>query len=192
MKIDMVRRVASRLVSGIALVAVVVGLLAPGVVLAGKVLKFDVAEMGNRFVPDDAPFVDDLPAYGNSFITQGVIYPFGFLDDHEGVLANGEPAYPDEVIGKWVCFGWHVADAATTTTGPTVVTTQIYEFDDTPGRRSVVTEGFELADVGVPVKRPITGGTGRFAKAKGQATQKLLRFPNESGGVDLRFRVSVR
>jgi len=158
------------------------------------VLKFDVAEIGSRFFPDDEPLVDDLPAYGNSFITQGLIYPFGTLNESNGVLPDGTPEFPDKVIGRWTCFGWHVADAATAVTGPAVVTTQIYEFADTPGRVSFVTDGFELAfgDVGVPIQRAVTGGTGPYSKARGEARQTFLGFPNTSGGVNLRFTVNVK
>jgi hypothetical protein len=38
---------------------------------------------------------DDLPAYGNSFITQGYIYEYGTLNGSNGVLPNGKPEFPD-------------------------------------------------------------------------------------------------
>lgn len=162
--------------------------------------KFDVAEIGSRFVPDDAPLVDDLPAYGNSFITQGYIYPAGTLRpcDNvdiicEGVNPDGSAQWPEKVIGSWTCFGWHVADAATATRGASVVTTQIYEFSDTPGKVSLVSDGFELVfGDSTPIRRAVTGGTGPFSKARGQLTQSYLGFPNTGGGVNLKFRTSIR
>ncbi len=48
-----------------------------------KIIKFDVAENGARFVFDEAPVHEDttppLPAYGNPFITEGNIYPHGTI-----------------------------------------------------------------------------------------------------------------
>ena len=160
---------------------------------------FDVAEIGSRFVPDDDPFKDGLPAYGNSFITQGYIYPAGTLeacDDPgvqcEGVNADGSPQWPDKVIGSWTCFGWHVADAATATSGASVVTTQIYEFSDTPGKVSFVSDGFELAfGDSSPVRRAVTGGTGPLSRVRGQVVQNYLGFANLSGGVNLKFRTQM-
>ena len=160
---------------------------------------FDVAEIGARFVPDDEPFKDGLPAYGNSFITQGYIYPAGTLepcDDPgipcQGVNPDGSPQWPDRVIGSWTCFGWHVADAASASSGAAVVTTQIYEFSDTPGKVSFVTDGFELAfGDSSPVRRAVTGGTGPLSRVRGQVVQNYLGFANQSGGVNLTFRTRM-
>lgn len=160
---------------------------------------FDVAEIGSRFEPDDAPFEGGLPAYGNSFITQGYIYPAGTLeacDDPgiqcQGVNPDGSPQWPERVIGSWTCFGWHVADAATATSGAAVVTTQIYEFSDTPGKVSFVTDGFELAfGDNSPVRRAVTGGTGPLSRVRGQVVQTYLGFANQSGGVNLAFRTQM-
>lgn len=161
---------------------------------------FDVAEIGSRFVPDDAPFKDGAPAYGNSFITQGYIYPAGTLQpcDNvvvacEGVNPDGSAQWPDKVIGRWTCFGWHVADAATATSGASVVTTQIYEFGDTPGKITFVSDGFELVfGDSTPIRRAVTGGTGPFSRARGQVKQSFLGFPNAGGGVNLHFRTALR
>jgi hypothetical protein len=52
--------------------------------------------------------------------------------DAEG---NPSPEFPDRVIGTWTCYGTHTEDAATTTSGPLVVTTgsgsQPEDFDAT-------------------------------------------------------------
>ena len=166
-------------------------------------LQGDVAEAATRFVFDDAPVFeeDGFPAHGNSFITQGYIYPAGFLDDHQGVTEDGAPTYPDLVIGEWICRGWFIGDGAHTQTGPWVISTQQFDFYERSGwdpqrerdygYRTLVTEGYELADIGKPVKRAISGGTGRYAKARGQVVQTFLGFgPGMS--VKQRHKISVR
>jgi hypothetical protein len=158
-----------------------------------EIIRFDVAEDGTRFVFDDAPVFeeDGYPAYGNSFITTGYIYPEGTLNGTNGVLANGKPEFPDLVIGEWICRGWFVNEGAHSETGPMVITTQIYNFDDEYGKTTLVTDGYELADLNVPVSRAITGGTGQYSAARGEAVQELLGF-TENMGVTLRFEVRVQ
>jgi hypothetical protein len=156
-----------------------------------RILRFDVAENGRRFVFDETPLFDDgAPAYGNEFVTEGYIYPFGMLNGTNGVNADGSPEFPDKVIGKWVCRGWHVGEGAKTVTGPWVVTHQLYDFADQPGRVSLATDGFELVDLNVPIQRAIIGGTGQYAQARGEATQTMLGF-NQTLGVVLRFELRV-
>ena len=80
--------------------------IAPGAAVADVPLQgFDVAEDLSRFVYAAAPVFDDnMPAYGNAFITQGYVYPAGTLDGGvEGTLKDGSPAFPDKVIGTWTC-----------------------------------------------------------------------------------------
>lgn len=154
-------------------------------------VKFDVAEDATRFVFDEAPVDEDgLPAYGNSFVTQGYIYPHGTLEDGNGVKANGEPQFPKKVIGEWTCRGWFIGEGASTKSGPWVSTTQLYDLGSKPGKVTLVSDGAEIADVGVPIRRAITGGTGPYSEAGGEASQKLLGF-NESEGVNLRFVLEV-
>ncbi|MGH3442545.1 MAG: hypothetical protein ACRDUY_11005 [Nitriliruptorales bacterium] len=156
-----------------------------------EVLRFDVAEDPTRFVFAPTPVdADGLPAYGNYFITQGYLYPEGTLNGSDGVLPDGRPEFPDKVLGEWTCWGSHVGEGAKTKTGPIVVTTQLYRLGDRAGDRTVVTEGYELADVGVPVKRAITGGTGRFRSAGGEQVQRLLGF-GASNGVKLRVTLRI-
>src|SRR5262245_56766695 len=96
---------------------------------AGKVIKFQVAEDGNRFVfTKERLFVDGMPQYGTPFVTQGYLYPEGTLNGTNGVLADGKPEFPDKVIGEWTCYGWMIGDGGHTTTGEWVVSTQIYKF----------------------------------------------------------------
>lgn len=118
-------------------------------------------------------------------MTQGYIYPEGTLDGTNGVLADGSPEFPDQVVGEWTCRGWFIGDGAHTTTGAWVITTQMYDFNGT----ILITEGSEIADVDVTIDRAITGGTGPFATATGQGNQTLLGF-NAIEGVVLRFELS--
>jgi hypothetical protein len=96
---------------------------------ADGILRFDVAEDASRFVFAPQPFYEDgMPAYGNAFVTQGYIYPEGTLDGGNGALADGQAEFPELVLGEWTCRGWFVGDAAHATTGPMVITTQVYGF----------------------------------------------------------------
>ena len=153
---------------------------------------FDVAEIGTRFVFDEAPVFDDgMPAYGNAFVTQGYLYEAGTLGESDGVLADGSPEFPDKVIGEWTCRGYFVGDGMHTESGPVVITTQFYVFDEEHGGGSLVSEGYEVIDVGVAAPRAITGGIGAFSHARGEAQQTLLGF-NEAMGVNLRFTIEVQ
>lgn len=154
-----------------------------------KTLRLEIAENGNKFTFDETPvFGDGLPAYGNEFITEGYIYPAGTLSGLNGVNPDGSPEFPDKVIGIWTCRGWHVGDGAHTLTGPWVVSHQLYDFGSTPGRRSIATDGYETPEVGVPINRAVTGGTGEFSEARGEMTQVFLGF-NASNGITLKVEI---
>lgn len=151
-------------------------------------LSFDVAEDGTRFVFDDAPLHDDgLPAYGNSFVTEGYILEAGTLGAENGLRPDGtlDEGFEDAVIGRWTCYGTFVGDGAHTapTAGAWVVTTQIYEFED---GSTLVTVGPENPAGGPPTARAIVGGTGRFALARGEVSQLTLGH-NASDGVNASF-----
>lgn len=181
-------RLASTTASA-ALAAVLVVL--SGTAVAGKTLEFDVAENASRFVFDENPVFDNgAPAYGNSFVTQGYIYPHGTLEEGNGVLPDGSPQFPGKVIGTWTCRGWFVGDGARTESGPWVITQQYYDFGDKAGQESLITEGFELPEPGATVRRAVTGGTGIYRDARGEARQVLLGF-NAATGVNLRFEIEV-
>ena len=127
----------------------------------GALPAFDVAEDLSRFVYDEAPrFEDDMPAYGNAFITQGYVYPAGTLDGGvEGTLADGSPAFPDKVIGTWTCDGYYVGDGFRTAAGTIVVTRQVIVFEDGD---VLITQGPELAETerrGRPGRRPAAPAT---------------------------------
>jgi hypothetical protein len=158
---------------------------------ADGVLRFDMAEDGTHFVFDpDLTDGDGLPGYGTSFVTHGYIYPAGTLSESNGVNADGSPEFPDQVLGEWVCRGWFVGEGMRTTTGAMVVTTQLYSFGDAPGEAMLSSDGYELADVGVEVARAITGGTGSFVGAGGEARQILLGF-NATEGVNLQYEIEL-
>lgn len=92
-----------------------------------------------------------------------------------------------------------VGEGFATVTGPIVNSTQLFYFYRTPGHDpdklagavSLVTEGFELADVGVPVKRAITDGTWRYQRAGGEVEQELLGISQQMA-VILRVRFRIR
>jgi hypothetical protein len=162
---------------------------APLAATAGEPLTaFDVAEDLSRFVFAPTPVFDDgMPAYGNAFVTQGYVYPAGTLDGGvEGTLPNGDPAFPDLVIGEWTCDGFFVGDGAHTASGIIVVTRQVYRFNDGD---LLISQGPELADAGVMVTRAVTGGTGDYADAPGELAQTLLGM---SDGFGVRLQVELR
>lgn len=160
---------------------------APLVAHADPLSGFDVAEDLSRFVYADAPIFDDgMPAYGNAFITQGYIYPAGTLDGGvEGTLANGDPAFPDLVIGEWTCDGYFVADGMRTATGAMVITRQVYRFNNGD---LLISHGPELADPGVSVTRAVTGGTGDYAEAPSEIEQVMLGM---SDGYGVRLQIEL-
>lgn len=153
----------------------------------GPLAAFDVAEDLSRFVHAAAPIFDDgMPAYGNAFVTQGYIYPAGTLDGGvEGTLPNGDPAFPDLVIGEWTCDGYFVGDGMRTETGAIVMTRQIYRFDDGD---LLIVHGPELVDPGVVVTRAVTGGTGDYADAPPELKQVLLGM---SDGYGVRLQIEL-
>jgi hypothetical protein len=112
------------------------------------------------------------------------------LNGSDGVDEDGKPEFPDKVLGEWTCWGSHVGDGAHTQTGPIVVTTQLFQIGDRPGETTIVTEGYELADIGVPVRRAISGGTGRYSSAGGEQVQRFLGF-GATNGVKLRVALRV-
>ncbi|ABD56626.1 hypothetical protein [Jannaschia sp. CCS1] len=154
---------------------------------AEPLAAFDVAEDLTRFVYAEAPvFEDGMPAYGNAFITQGYIYPAGTLDGGvEGTQPNGDPAFPDLVIGEWTCDGYFVADGMRTETGAMVITRQIYRFDDGD---LLISHGVELADPGAAVTRAITGGTGDYADVPASLDQVMLGM---SDGYGVRLQIEL-
>ena len=160
--------------------------------LSDGLLRFEVSENALLFVFDpDLVHDDGMPAYGATFITRAYIYPAGTLTDSNGVNADGSPEFPDQVLGEWYCRGWFIADGMHTTSGPFLMTTQVYSFGGLAGAATLVSDGYELADVGVTIERAVTGGTGPFAGAGGVAHQTLLGL-NATQGVNLQFEISLQ
>jgi len=153
---------------------------------ADDTLVVEVAEDTTRFVLDMLnPHEDGMPAYGNPFITQGYIYPEGTLDGSNGVLPSGEPEFPDQVLGEWTCYGWFIGDGAYTESGEAVVSTQVFKFYGEDGDSTMVSNGFELAEIGAQVTRVLAGGTGTYQGTSGIQVQELLGF-TDAMGVNLR------
>jgi hypothetical protein len=157
-------------------------------------VRFEVAENGNRFAPDEAPVFEDdgYPAYGGAFITEGYLYPEGTLANatHGGVMPDGTPEFPDLVMGSWTCWGYHVGDGAHTETGPWVATTQIFDFGDKPGDETIISTGFEYPDMNAPFTRAVTGGSGEYRSARGEQEQTFIGW-NDSVGVMLEVAFTV-
>lgn len=161
-------------------------------ILDTKTLRFDVSENAKRFIFDETPLhADGTPAYGNEFVTEGYIYPFGTLNGTNGVNADGSPEFPDKVIGRWICRGWHTGEGAKTVTGPWVVTHQVYDLGVKPGQSMLVSDGLELVDINEPILRAISGGTGQFSQARGEMRQVMIGF-NQLNGVNLRIEIKVQ
>ncbi len=157
----------------------VMGMASVSAQSAGEALRFEVAEDGNRFKFDDLNLHEDgMPAYGTAFVTQGYIYPEGTLNGTNGVLENGEPEFPELVLGEWTCYGWMIGDGAHTQTGEWVISTQIYQFED---GSTIITNGTEIADLNVAVTRAVTGGTGAHRSVSGEQSQILLGFTAQMG-----------
>ena len=169
------------------LTAAVIGFaatLAAAPAAIAEVMKFEVAEDGNRFAFDESRVYDDgMPSHGSGFVTQGYLYPAGTLNGSNGVLADGTPEFPDKVIGEWICYGYMIGEAGHATTGEWVVSTQIYKFTGDHANATVVTNGFELADLNTPARRAVTGGTGAFNGAEYHP-----RFPSTVTGASQSLR----
>ena len=159
--------------------------------VSNEVLRFDVAEDMSRFIFDkDVVYDDGMPADGSSFITRGYLYEYGTLQGGNGVNADGSPEFPDKVLGEWICQGYMINDAAHASTGVWVFSTQFFQLGEEAGAQTIVTQGYELADLDVAIARAITGGTGDYKSAGGESSQILLGF-NASEGVNLRVELNV-
>ena len=149
--------------------------LAPGLAKADALSAFDVAEDHTRIFMAAQPVHENgMPAHGNAFVSQGYIYPEGTLANGTvGVLEDGSPAFPDLVLGTWTCDGYFVGEGGNATTGVWIISRQTFAFDD---GATVVTQGTEIADIGQPNLRPVTGATGDYAQVDGGLIQTTLGF----------------
>lgn len=135
-------------------------------------LELDVACLGDTFAPDFAGAVDadagDLR--GTTFNVEGLVYPAGTVPPGDGF----DPAGPAPT-GLWLCQGWFILHPARGL--PHVATTQHYLLglvtDDRPSPPTQLTSSG--VEGGVPDSvRAVTGGTGRYRKARGQVTQTVI------------------
>ena len=137
-------------------------------------LRFDVAEDGTRFTWGGEPsLTSGMPEHDTPYITQGYIYPAGTLDGSNGVRADGSPEFPDKVLGQWTCWGWWVGAGKPGETAPWI---------------TLVSEGYSLDDVDVPLPRAVVGGTGPLTGASGIQLETILGH-NASQGVDFHYEV---
>jgi hypothetical protein len=219
----MSQRVHSRDIVAFGLVALLVGFLALGASADGQLAgtqssnAIDVAcdansiRFGEPRGPNPADPTGDPgphPYYGAPFVVQGIIYPQGTLNPscqanpgegtYCGLLPDGSPEFPDQVIGRWYCRGWFVGNGGPenvggifTPTGPFVVTTQIYDLDiHQPGAKMLISEGPELIDLHTPFQRAIAGGTGPYKLARGQVTQTAIGA-NATGLFNFQFQFDI-
>lgn len=165
------RRKLFKSAGGVGAMAVMAGLdqSAKGQVGGDAGFSLDVAIDLNTFSFHGPTHDDGAPDYGSPFIIEGVIYPGGTFESKgtdRGLHADGSPEFPDEVIGKWTCFGWHVNQGEKTEAGkPWVITTQLYDLDvDDPGGKTLMSQGYEIKPgVGQPTPRVLLGRTGDFS-----------------------------
>ena len=152
-------------------------------------MNVEVAEYGSRFFPDSSMAdADGNPTRGAWFVTEGYIYEAGTLTCDADGVCNGvvyddagvpSPEFPDAVLGTWHCAGTHLEDAAVMGefVGPVALTTQIFDFGEN-GADSIVTTGYESANVGVGYQRAVVGGTGMYSGASGVQNQTTIGFNN--------------
>jgi len=154
------------------------------------VLAFDVAEDASRFAWAGEPALEDGRPVGRTpFISQGYIYPEGTLTDSDGVLADGSPEFPDQVLGEWSCYGWFLGGAARAGSA-SWLTTHLFNFGGAWGEATIVSDGYSIDDLGVTLERAITGGTGPYEDARGIQRETNLGF-NPTDGVNFRYELRL-
>ena len=155
-----------------------------------QTIKLEISEDMNQFVFDASKtYEDGMPAHGSSFVTKGYVYPAGTLNGSNGVNTDGSPEFPDAVIGEWICYGVMINDAAHASSGAWVVSTQVINLTKDLSAQTIVTTGYEFADDSLAY-RAISGGTGDYVEARGQAKQVLTGL-NASEGVVLSVELEV-
>ena len=154
------------------------------------VLRFEVAEDASRFVWAGGPVLTDgLPADSTPYVTQGYLYPVGTLTNGNGVLADGSPEFPDKVLGQWSCYGWRLSAGVPDQTAPWV-TTHLFNFGETWGEATLVSEGYSIDDLGIAVDRAVVGGTGPYTAARGVQRETNLGF-NATDGMNFSYEVHL-
>ena len=146
-----------------------------------RTIEVDIAESGSRFAFDDAPVFEDdgCPPTATRSSPRGTSTRQARCPQQRR-QPRRQPEFPDKVIGEWSCEGYFIADGAHTTEGAWVFTTQLFTFGDDPdtGAKTIVVTGYEGSEPGQIVTGAISGGTGRYSSARGEADQELLGFNN--------------
>ena len=183
------------LVTALAMTLLAVGSMTTSVAAQDGSLQVEVAEYGSRFFPDSSMAdADGNPTRGAWFVTEGYIYEAGTLTCDDDGACNGvvyddagvpSPEFPDAVLGTWHCAGTHLEDAALMGefVGPVALTTQVYDFGEN-GADSIMTSGYESANVGVGYERAVIGGTGMYSGASGTQQQTTMGFNNMELAID--------
>jgi hypothetical protein len=153
-------------------------------------LRFDVAENATRFSWSGKPeLVDGMPVGSTPYVTQGYIYPPGTLTNSNGVNPDGSPEFPDKVLGQWSCYGWYLGGGPVPKSA-NWLTTHLFNFGGAWGEATLVSEGYSVDDMGVPLDRAITGGTGPYDGALGTQLETNLGF-NETNGMNFRYELRL-
>lgn len=143
----------------------------------------DVAEDMNKYT-EHRTNPGEEPLRGSSFVTEGKIYPAGYIPTNGG--DQFDPNAPGST-GSWFCKGSFLVKGSEFAASPlAVVSDQIYLMPS--DRQSLATTGTEGNGLTV---RPVTGGTGMFAGYTGEQQQQFLGF-NKTGGVNLRVTFRLR
>ena len=147
-------------------------------------LSIDVASNGSTF-----KFLEqkEINTTDNKrmFAVEGYIYPGGtFLryGKNRGILLNGDPEFPQDVMGTWHCKGSVIKEKSEAESGAYVITTHTYDLrTDRPGLRTLASDGLELIDLNTPFKRTLTSGTGKYNRVRGgSVTQTTIGTNNTS------------
>jgi hypothetical protein len=157
---------------------------------ADGVLRFEVAEDHSRFAwAGDPTLTNGVPEGRTAYIAQGYLYPTGTLTDANGVNADGTPEFPDKVLGQWLCYGWYLGADDHVGAAPWV-SSHLFNFGSAWGAATLLSEGFDIDDVGVPMERAIAGGSGPYADARGTQLETNLGL-NATDGLNIRFEVQL-
>jgi hypothetical protein len=156
----------------------------------GRRFSVDMVADCNRFTSGGIGHPGANPRYGDYFMQEGLMYRPGTLAKHCqdgdgcGLNPDGSAEFPEDVIGKWTCFGSFVGNGAATAEGTWIYSTQVYEFAAeklaanvfAPGRHAIVSIGPERNDLDTPWPRAISGGYGRYRSAQGEVVQTKVGF----------------
>jgi hypothetical protein len=93
------------------------------------------------------------------------------------------------VLGQWLCYGWYLGTDDHVGAAPWV-SSHVFNFGGTWGEATLVSEGFDIDDVAVPMTRAIAGGSGPYGDARGTQVETNLGL-NATDGLNIRFEVHL-